>query len=185
MICIFGGSFDPIHLGHIIPLFDLKENIEELEKIIFVPAMVSPFKKGRILASPEHRMNMIKISIKDYKFFDVSDFEIKKGGLSYTIDTLRYFKKDIKEIGLIIGEDNLKDFKKWKDWEEIMNICKIIVLRRKDYSGELLEGMLMVNTRIIEISSSEIRERVKKGKEIRHLVKEGVAEYIYKNGLYK
>uniref|UniRef100_A0A7C4UAK6 Probable nicotinate-nucleotide adenylyltransferase n=1 Tax=candidate division WOR-3 bacterium TaxID=2052148 RepID=A0A7C4UAK6_UNCW3 len=183
MICIFGGSFDPIHLGHIIPLKDLQDYFD-IKKVIFVPANISPFKEGRNFASSEHRINMIKISIKGDEFFDVSDYEIKKGGVSYTIDTLRYFKSEYNKIGLIIGEDNLKDFRKWKEWEEILKLSKVFVLRRKGYKGKIIEGMIPVNSRIIEISSSEIRERIISGKEIRHLVKEGVAEYIYKNRLY-
>lgn len=184
MICLFGGSFDPIHLGHIIPLYDLKD-ILTIEKIIFVPAMIPPLKERKPTAEPEHRINMIRISISRDVYFDVSDYEIKKNGISYTIDTLRYFKKIYDDLGFIIGEDNLKDFKKWKEWEEIIKICKVIVISRKDCEGEILEGMIKINTRKIEISSTEIRNRIREGKEIRHLVKEGVAEYIYKNGLYK
>lgn len=183
MIFLFGGSFDPIHLGHIIPLIDIKDFLP-VKKVIFIPAMIPPFKEGKTITEPEHRINMIKISIKDDDYFDISDFEIKKGGISYTIDTIRYFKNLYNEIGFIIGEDNLKDFKKWKDWKKILKISKVIVLKRKDNSGELLQGMKMINTRTIEISSTEIRNRIKEGKEIKHLVKEGVAEYIYKNKLY-
>jgi len=183
MICLFGGSFDPIHLGHIIPLIDIRDFIP-VNKIIFIPAMISPFKNEKLTASPEHRINMIKISIKGNDYFDVSDFEIKKGGISYTIDTIKYFRNFYDEIGLIIGEDNLKDFKKWKEWDEILKTSKVIVISRKNSSGELIEGMAKVNTRTIEISSTEIRSRIKEGKEIKHLLKEGVAEYIYKNRLY-
>ncbi len=183
MICLFGGSFDPIHLGHIIPLIDIKDFLP-VKKIIFIPAKVSPFKEGKVIAEPEHRINMIRISIEGNDYFDVSDFEIKKGGISYTIDTIRYYKDIYDDLGFIIGEDNLKDFKKWKEWENILKICKVIVIKRKCSPGDIIEGMIKINTRTIEISSSEIRQRIREGKEIKHLVKEGVAEYIYKNKLY-
>ncbi|GBD87844.1 nicotinate-nucleotide adenylyltransferase [bacterium BMS3Abin03] len=185
---IFGGTFDPIHHGHLITAQSVRE-IRELDKIIFVPSYISPHKKDVKSSSPEHRLNMIKLAIEGVDFFDYSDYEINKGGVSFTIDTIREFKKYYDDIEFIIGYDNIFKFHTWKDPDEIMKLAKILVLRRKSsrphpFEDKYVEQAVFVQTRGIEISATDIRNRVKKGLPIHFLVPEKVKEYIYNFNLY-
>ena len=186
---IFGGTFDPIHNGHLITAQSVRE-IRDLDKIIFIPSFISPHKADVNSASPEHRMNMLKLAVEGVDFFEVSDYEVKKEGISYTIDTLKEFKKNYDELEFIIGYDNIFKFHTWKDPDEIMKLAKILVLKRKSssphpFEDKYVEQAIFVQTRGIEISATDIRERVKKGMPIHFLVPEKVKEYIYSFNLYK
>lgn len=185
---IFGGTFDPIHLGHLITAQSVRE-IRNLDKIIFIPAFISPHKSEVKTSSPEDRLNMIKLSVNDISFFDYSDMEIKKGGVSYTVDTLRELKKQYDELEFIIGYDNIFSFHTWKDPDEILKLTKIIVLKRKSshpppFKDEYYRQAVFVETRGIEISATDIRERVKNEMPINFLVPLNVMEYIYTHKLY-
>ena len=185
---IFGGTFDPIHNGHLITAQSVRE-MRNLDKIIFIPSFVSPHKADVKSSSPEHRLNMIKLATEKVDFFDFSDYEIKKGGISYTVDTLREFKKKYGELEFIIGYDNIFKFHTWKDPDEIMELANILVLKRKSSHPFTLEdkyvkAAIFVQTRGIEISATDLRQRVKSGKPIHFLVPEKVKEYIYDFNLY-
>jgi len=186
---VYGGTFDPIHIGHLITALAVKE-IRNLDKIIFIPSYIAPHKIGKERASSQHRIEMIKKSIEGIPYLDYSTYEIDKKGVSFTIDTLNYLKKEYDEIELIIGYDNLIDFKTWKDPDEIFKLVKVVTLNRnvakepveKDrfyYAAEI------INTPTIDISATEIRKRVKENKPINFLVTEAVMEYIYRFNLYK
>ena len=186
---LFGGTFDPIHNGHLIAAQSVRE-MRKLDKIIFIPSFVSPHKADVKSSSPEHRLNMIKLATDEVDFFDFSDYEIIKGGVSYTVDTLREFKKKYDELEFIIGYDNIFKFNSWKNPDDIVKLTKILVLRRKSslpplHHDKYVESALFVQTRGIEISATDIRERVKKGLPIHFLVPEKVKEYIYDFNLYK
>ena len=186
---IFGGTFDPIHHGHLITAQSVRE-IRNLDRIIFIPSFISPHKADVNSASPEHRMNMLKLAIEEIEFFEVSDYEIKKEGISYTIETLKEFKKKYDELQFIIGYDNIFKFHTWKNPDEIMKITKILVLKRKSslpppHEDKYVKSALFVETRGIEISATDIREKVKQGMPIHYLVPEKVKEYIYSFNLYK
>jgi nicotinate-nucleotide adenylyltransferase len=185
---IFGGTFDPIHLGHLITAQSVRE-IRGLEKIIFIPAFISPHKRELKASSPDDRLNMIKLAIEGIPFFDYSDLEIKKGGISYTIDTLKEFKKKYNDLEFIIGYDNIFSFHTWKDPDEILKLTKLIVLKRKSsqpppFEDKYYKQAIFVQTRGIEISATDIRERVKNNLPINFLVPAKVMEYIYKQKLY-
>ena len=185
---IFGGTFDPIHLGHLITAQSVCE-IRKLEKIIFIPAFISPHKSEAQTSSPEDRLNMIKLAIEGVPFFDYSDLEIKKGGVSYTVDTLKEFNKKYDSLEFIIGYDNIFSFHTWKDPDDIMKLAKIIVLKRKSsqpppFKDKYYQEAVFVQTRGIEISATDIRERVKHNMPINYLVTPSVMEYIYKQKLY-
>jgi nicotinate-nucleotide adenylyltransferase len=186
---VFGGTFDPIHYGHLITAQSVWE-IRKLDKILFIPAFISPHKSDVKTSSPEDRLNMIRIAIKGVDFFDYSDIEIIKGGISYTVDTLRELKKKYDEIEFIIGYDNIFEFHTWKDPDEIMKLAKIIVLKRKSshppqFKDKYYNQAVFVQTRGIEISATDIRERVKNGLPINFLVPPRVMENIYNKKLYK
>jgi nicotinate-nucleotide adenylyltransferase len=185
---IFGGTFDPIHLGHLITAQSVKE-IRDLEKIIFIPAHISPHKTDAKPSSPEDRLNMIKFAVENIPFFDCSEIEIKKGGISYTVDTLKALKKKYEKLELIIGYDNIFSFHTWKEPDEIFKLADVIVLKRKSsqppqFEDKYYHQAVFVQTRGIEISATDIRERVKNGLPINFLVPPKVMEYIYNHKLY-
>ena len=185
---IFGGTFDPIHLGHLITAQSVKE-IRNLDKIIFIPAYISPHKTDAKPSSPEDRLNMIKIAVDGIPFFDCSDIEVNKGGISYTVDTLKELKKYYDKIEFIIGYDNIFTFHTWKEPDEIFKLADVIVLKRKSshppqFEDKYFRQAIFVQTRGIEISATDIRERVKSGMPINFLVPPKVMEYIYNHKLY-
>jgi nicotinate-nucleotide adenylyltransferase len=186
---IMGGTFDPIHLGHLIAAQSIRE-IRKLEKIIFIPAFISPFKTNNHILKSAYRLKMIQLAIDEIPYFDYSDLELKRKDISYTIDTLRELKKRYNQIELIIGFDNIIDFNKWKEPDEILEIAKIVVLQRETSiepkkKDKYYKSAFFVNTPIIEISSSEIRKRVSDNLPIDFLVPDKIKKYIYKNNLYK
>jgi len=177
----FGGSFDPIQLGHINLAIEIKEKLN-LKKIIFCPANISPFKVNKPpIAKPKERLEMIKLAIKDIDYFDYTDIEIKKEGVSYTIDTLEKFKNN-ENLRLIITDDTLLNFHLWKDYKKILEIAPLIVgVRNKNLT---LTSENFVKTSIFEISSTEIRNRLKKGLIVSHLLPKEVLDYIYERKIY-
>ena len=186
---IIGGTFDPVHFGHLITAQSVKE-IRNLERIIFIPCNISPHKKENHAENSGHRYEMIRKAVQEVKGFEVSDFEIKKGGISYTVDTLREFRKEFSEIELIIGFDNLLKFDSWKDPDEILNLAKLVVMKRKidkvpEEKNKYYNKAIIVDTPLIEINATDIRERVKEGRSIDFLVPETVKEYIYNFKLYR
>ncbi|GAB6066494.1 nicotinate (nicotinamide) nucleotide adenylyltransferase [Aquifex pyrophilus] len=197
MRIVFGGSFDPVHIGHIILARDILERFKAKE-VIFVPTYQAPL-KGRHRASPEDRLNMLKIALRREEKFRVEDYEIRRGGVSYTVYTLRYLKEKLKEeLYLLLGSDSFLKFHLWKEPEEILKLAKIIVVEREGkleevrrYVKEMFPNLeenrdiFLVKTRRIDISSTEIRERVSKGLSIYCMVPEGVEEYIRERGLYR
>lgn len=188
-IGIFGGTFDPIHNGHLITAQSVIES-RNLEKIIFIPAYISPHKQHEKASSAQHRLNMLKIAIDDIPFFECSDFEINQHTISYTIDTLHEFKKYYDEIDLIIGYDNIFQFHTWNKPDEILKLANLVVLKRKsshplDFVDKYVESATFVQTRGIEISATDIRNRVHSDLPIYYLVPEKVLDYINKHKLYK
>lgn len=186
---IFGGTFDPIHHGHLITAQSVKE-IRELDKIIFIPAYISPHKQHEKASSAEHRLNMLRLALDDIPFFECSDYEIKQHSISYTVDTLREFKKKYNHIDLIIGYDNIFKFHTWKEPDEILKLADVVVLKRKsshppDFIDKYVQSAIFVQTRGIEISATDIRHRVHNNLPIHYLVPKEVEDYIIKNKLYK
>ncbi len=183
---LFGGTFDPIHIGHLITAQSVFE-IHRLQKIIFMPAYVSPLKIDYLSASSEDRTKMVELAIKDYPYFELSRYEIEKHKISYTIDTLKNLKKRYDKVELIIGYDNYLVFNKWRQADEILQLAKVVVLnRRVDKMGkdEQDERFIFIDNPIIQITSTEIRERVRKNMPIDFLVHPKVKEYIEKKNLY-
>jgi len=186
---IFGGTFDPIHYGHLITAQAVRE-LRQLEKIIFIPSFISPHKVEIKNLDPIHRLNMVKLSIEGIPNFDFSDIEINSKTISYTIDTLRLFKEKYEQLELIIGYDNIFDFDTWKEPDEILKLSKLIVLRRRTFTEPIKKdkyyhSAIFVDTPTIEISSSEIRQRVENNLPVDFLVPPKVKEYIHKLKLYK
>ena len=189
-IGLFGGTFDPIHTGHLIIAQSVLETAQ-LNTIIFIPSARPPHKNSDIMFSPEQRYAMLSAAIKDNPFFQVSDIEMKRTGPSYTIDTIQQIKSTIDDdttLYFIIGRDNLFEISSWKDPQALIQECRIIAADRpcaeNDTIPDWFNGFIdIVKVPLIEISSSDIRARIRQGKSIRYLVPDTVFEMI--NGKQK
>lgn len=187
-IGILGGTFDPVHHGHLITAQSLVE-LRNLEKIIFIPCYISPHKTEIIHTDPAHRLNMLKIATKNVSYFDYSAIEINRAGISYSIDTLRELYTKYPEIELIIGYDNLEKFYTWKEPDEILKLARLVVMERnikRDFpKDKYFKAAEFVKTPTIDIKATEIRNRVINNLPIDFLVPEEVKDYIYQQKLYK
>ena len=186
-IGILGGTFNPIHLGHLILAEEVREKLK-LDKVIFVPTYLPPHKDNSEIAQASARLAMIKLAIKGNRYFLASDIEIKRDGRSYTIDTMREFKRlyPEDELYFIIGSDLLKYLDDWKDLEEIIKMVRFIVATRPGYPLEKIPSHIStVSIRAVDISGFEIRKAIKENKSFRYLVPESVRKYIHKKRLYR
>lgn len=185
-IGLFGGTFDPIHIGHLITAQSVLE-LRHLSKIIFMPTFVSPLKIDYHSASSADRAKMVELAIESYPYFELSRYEIEKHKISYTIDTLEYLKKKYANIELIIGYDNYVIFNKWKSSDLILQLAKVIVLNRNVKNIEpnnFDERFIFVDSPTIEVNSTEIRERVRKNMSIDFLVQPTTKDYIAQKKLF-
>ena len=185
---ILGGTFNPIHIGHMAIAQTALERCR-LDQVVFVPAAVPPHKRIARLAPADHRLQMVRLAVRGNPAFTVSDFEIRKGGKSYTIDTVRHFQTQYPEgtrFFFIIGEDNVEALASWRDIEKILQIVTFVVASRPGFEDAQTrirhQAMVMPG---MEISSSYLRKGVTQGKSIKYLVPEMVLEYIEKNHLYR
>jgi len=190
---LFGGSFNPIHNGHL-ELARWTKNDLSLDQFIFIPAANPPHKQHVSLAEPEHRLQMLHLAINDWQGFEVSDLELKRKGVSYTIDTIRYFRAQFNlkkaNLYLIIGADSLADFHTWRSPQKILRSCQVVVLPRPEITIDHLADEIKKKIRIlpaplIDVSATEIRKSIQSNQIISHLVPEAVAKYIYENNLYQ
>ena len=191
-VCLFGGTFDPPHLGHLILAQTIFE-AEHFDQIVFVPAHTSPHKKKTLVSSVDLRKEMVKIAIQENPNFVMSEIEIERGGFSYSFDTVIDYKKktgvDTKNLFYLIGSDSLKTFHSWHNSDQILNECQVIVairpgFRPSDIDSKILARIQFANIPRIEISSTQIRKRWKEDKTIRYMVTQQVWEYINQNKLY-
>jgi len=190
--CIFGGTFDPPHIGHLLIAQTVFES-EHFERLVFVPANISPAKKNGDSSSSKTRLKMLEISLINNTNFEISDIEIKREGISYTVDTLEEFRKslnlDKKDLFFLMGSDTLRSFHTWKDPEKIMELCNIIVAIRPGFTPSdipqwVLDNVRFANIPRFEVSSTNIRRRWRDGKTIRYMVPKEVWEYINEKELY-
>ena len=143
-IRLFGGSFDPVHNGHLKAAQDIFD-VMKLNHIYFIPAHVSPFKTEKAQAQNHHRLEMLKLALKGSPYFSVSEYELNKKEVSYTIDTLRHYKKllgESTELYFILGSDAFLDLPKWKDIEDIFSLTHIVVVSRPGYRLKPLSQIL-------------------------------------------
>ena len=188
-IGLLGGSFDPPHNGHLLAAGDAMDALR-LDCVMFIPAAVQPLKAGLQVSEPEHRWAMTRCLVEGVPGFDVNAIEIERGGLSYTVDTLSSLASQLQssELFWLIGADGLQTFAKWRNPEKIVERATVVVLRRTGEFPEVsgLPGPpRMIETRRFDISSTEIRQRVRAGKSIRGFVPDAVADYIASAGLYR
>lgn len=186
---IFGGTFDPPHVGHLIAASDACDALA-LDTVVFVPAATQPLKADRGAASPADRLAMVRLAVAGDPRFEVDATEVERGGLSYTVDTLRAFRgrwpAGTADLVLLLGADAAAQFPLWKDPEAVRELARVVVLTRGDGgSTPVPAGAEAVATRRIDVSSTEVRERVSSGKSIRGFVADAVAAYIAQSGLYR
>jgi len=198
LLGIFGGSFNPVHTGHLLLAEYIREEFN-LDKIIFIPAGNPPHKNISDLEQGEHRYNMVKLAIENNPGFGVSDIELKRKGISYTFETLAEISREYpdEKLFFICGSDSIIQFPTWREIGKIFDLADIIVAGRPNVSKDQLDniidefrsrynaGIVCSTAPHIEISSSEIRNRIKKGLSIRYMVPLSVAEYINANNLYR
>jgi nicotinate-nucleotide adenylyltransferase len=186
-IGILGGTFNPIHIGHLILAEEAREKIG-LDKIIFVPTFLPPHKDNSDIAFAFNRLAMVRLAIKGNRYFYTSDIEIKRDGRSYTIDTLNEFKKKYPQDQLyfIIGSDLLEYLKEWKDLDEIIKLIKFIVVTRPGFPLDKIPSYIKTMAiRAVDVSAFQIRKCIKENKSFRYLVPEAVYNYIIKKKLYR
>ncbi len=187
-IGIIGGAFDPIHIGHLILAGDVWENVP-LDKIVFLVNYHPPHKT--VYAPFEDRFNMVKEAVDGIPYFEASDFEARAGIVpSYTVKVLEKYLEynPDTEPFLIVGMDQVASLRSWYNYEELINMVNFIILKRPGWdtpSDLSLRKVVYLDERLVEISSTEIRERVREGKSIKYLVPERVEKYILDKKLYK
>lgn len=194
MLLFFGGSFDPVHIGHLILARDVREYFG-YRKVIFIPTYISPFKIEEGHHAPaEDRLKMLRLALDNIPYFGIETYEIRKKEVSYTYNTVRYLleKYNLQKVDWLMGDDTFFGLNKWFRWRELLKLMNpVVVLRNstpeevKKFAEELgLENLKLYTARRIEVSSTEIRNRVKEGKDIKFLVPESVEEYIKQKELY-
>lgn len=187
-IALFGGSFDPVHLGHLLVAQAAREELE-LSRLFFIPAAQSPFKPDRKPTDSNERLRLLRLALAGKTWCEVDEQEIKRGGISYTIDTARDYHRRFQntQIFYLIGADNVAHLPKWRDSAELARLLEFVVIPRPGqtdvpfpahFRGRMLKGFPL------GVSSSQIRERVKAGAPIDHLVPAAVAEAIRNYRLY-
>lgn len=190
-IGIFGGTFNPIHLGHLLVAQDTLEKLR-LDTIIFIPAFNPPHKT--VMLPYDIRKTLVKMAIRDNPNFQLSEIEKKRGGKSFTIDTLKILKKDFPtdKLFFIMGIDQYLELDTWKEPEKIFQMVKVAILKRPGYSIKFKNepwynkaNTIFLDSIEVGIKASDIRKRIRNNLSIRYLVPDSVLNYIKKNRLYK
>jgi len=198
-IGVLGGTFDPIHLGHLIVAEDIREKLG-LGEVLFIPAGRPwlKLKEEKTVSAAEHRLAMVRLAVASNPYFKVSTMEIERLGLSYSIDTVLELKAKLgarAEIYFIVGPDAMAELPKWKEPSRLVELCQVVGIGRPGYAKANLrklersvlgasQRIMLVNVPKINISSTDIRKRVAQGISIRYLVPEAVEKYIEEHGLY-
>ena len=187
---VFGGSFDPVHVGHLILAERAVEELD-LDHVLFIPAFLPPHKAdGREITSGRDRVTMINLCIDQYSEYSVSEIELERRGLSFTVDTLANLAEMYPESSLVLlmGSDNARDFRSWKEPAEILKLASVGVWERPGeyFWPEIYPDHIpqKIPAPLLEISSTEIRERVGRGSSIRFMTPSRVVEYIREKELY-
>ncbi len=192
---LFGGTFDPPHVGHLLVAIDAVEALE-LDTLVLIPAAEQPLKVGVVRASAEDRLAMVRLLAGGDPRFVVDPIEIERAGLSYTVDTLAAYaaREPAAERFFLVGADVMGSFEQWREPERVLELAQLVVLQRSDAAapaaGRVFEqagsrAPRRLKTRTIDISSTEIRARLGAGRSIRGFVPDAVAEYIAEAGLYR
>lgn len=191
---VFGGTFDPPHVGHLLAAVDAVEALT-LDRLLFVPAAQQPLKVGCESAAPEHRLAMARLLAGDDPRFGVDPIEIDRAGLSYTVDTLGELARRLPgvELFFLVGADALTTFPRWREPRRVLELARLVVLRRVSDDVQLPALMreapgrepIVLASRRVDVSSTEVRARVRAGLSIRGFVPDAVAAYVAQARLYR
>jgi nicotinate-nucleotide adenylyltransferase len=195
-IAILGGTFDPLHIGHLAIAEDVRHNLQ-VERVIFIPAAQQPFKTDRQSTPAADRLAMVQLGIADNPTFAVSDIEVRRGGISYTVETVEQLHKTYPahEFFFIVGVDAASALPDWHDVNRLLTLCTIVIVERPGYELDfeaLCAQLPAARTRVIrtagpalDISASELRERLFTGRPVRYHLPAAVRRYIEERRLYR
>lgn len=208
---LFGGTFNPIHFGHLRGAEEVREAFA-LEEIIFIPASIPPHKVSEKVVEARYRLEMVRLAISENPFFTLSDIEMRRPGKSYSIDTIRYFNENyLWNLYFILGSDAFVEIETWKEYQTLFTLCDFIVMVRPGVPPDSLTSRLPTSLRdhfrpegdhgrwlhtsghslffkeitFLDISSTKIRENIAQGKSVRYLLPPRVESYIKECGLYQ
>ena len=194
---VFGGTFNPIHLGHLNLVRCVARELK-LDKVLLIPTFIPPHKQASELADGFHRLEMCRLAAAEDRFIEVSDLELKRGGASYTYLTLEELHRAApdRQLFLIVGGDMLRTFHQWKNWKSILELSMLCAAARTEQEYAELEqdacrlstigkGCCLLTIPILEISSTEIRRQIRMGMDTGGCLDRKVADYITDKGLYK
>ncbi len=195
---VLGGTFDPIHTAHLVMADEVRVRLN-LDEILFVPAGEPWLKTAHFISLAEHRVQMVRLAIKGRPHFKLSTVEVERAGPSYTVDTIAELRQQLSiedDIFFILGWDSVAGLPQWREPFRLIEMCYLVAVPRPSYSAPDLpaleslipgisERLVMMDKPEIDISSSEVRERVARGLAIAHLVPEAVERYIKRHGLYR
>jgi nicotinate-nucleotide adenylyltransferase len=192
-----GGTFDPIHIGHLILAEEARTRLR-LTRMVFIPAGSPPHKLGQQITDSERRLEMVQLATADNERMAVSRIDIDRTGPCYTVDTIRLLREAWgaeTEVYFLIGGDSLAELPTWHQPERLLRICQVVAVARPGYPADLdaVERLLpgaaslihVLDTPVLDISSTDIRKRVRTGRSIRYLVPRAVERYVYEHGLYR
>lgn len=195
-IGIMGGTFNPIHIGHLMIAEEARQRYN-LEKVLFIPASIPPHKEVDE-ATAQQRLEMTRLAVADNPFFVVSDIEIKRQGRSYTVDTLQALRERYgteRQLYFIAGTDTIQDLPNWHRIDDILKLCQFIGASRPDgteaidnviyHFGRLGTHIHKLEVPTMDVSSTDLRYRIRHGLPVRYMIPHGVCEYIEKNGVYR
>jgi nicotinate-nucleotide adenylyltransferase len=199
-IGFMGGSFDPVHFGHLVAAQDALER-GGLDRLVFMPVAQAALKAGAVQASAEARLGMLRAAVEGVEGaggeagkgrFAVSDFEVRKGGVSYTIETVRAMRAELHgdELAWVIGADQVERLHQWREIGELAGLVEFVALARPGWAKVMRTDIPGLRLRwceghLVEISSTEVRERVRAGLPVEWMIPHKTVEYIRENGLYR
>lgn len=195
---VFGGTFDPVHIGHLAVAERVRSDLS-LDRVILVPTNKSPFKLGQVTSSGEHRLNMLRLATRDNPHFTASDIELRRGGTSYTVDTLEALNNlyPNDEFYFIMGMDSFLELNGWKGVGRLVELSQLVVVTRPGYElpqeqrkllalpAEVWRRTHFLEVPGLDIAATEIRDRVNKGQSVRYLLVPEVEIYVHENGIYR
>jgi len=205
---LFGGSFNPIHFGHLLMADEMLERLE-LDRVVFVPAAAPPHKPATSLASPEHRFEMVRLAVAGRPRFEASDIELRRRGPSFTVDTLEALGRTDEELFLLVGSETFLDFLSWRQPRRIVELARVVVVPRtgsvfdpesaaaqkvlREVGAERFVGpgepitprtVLVVHATSLPISASDLRARARRGRSLAYRAPDAVIAYIERHRLY-
>lgn len=195
-IGVYGGTFDPVHVGHLLLAEQCREQLR-LDQVWFLPAAHPPHKPGAVISPPKDRLAMLELAVAGHPEFVVSDFEIQRGGISFTVETLDALHSDFpdNEWFLLVGGDSLSDFPTWREPQRILELATLVAVNRGRRPVDPREALRLLpaaaeNVQVVEmpavdLASTDLRQRVSNGKSIRYMTPRAVECYVLEHELYR